>query len=364
MEQWQGYSETPSANRPAQYRNNSRHQPQSSSQEAGGPAVQQQGPIGGSYEAYQRPTTSSRSQSIPPSPAGVPRGRVLEHAGDGDLHMQDADPYNRTKYSTRSTPSSSQQQGLAQQQQQHLPRAGGMYLSQEESLAGQRYSPMDTRSPSSPYASTAQQSIPGNYTSYTSQGQSNRQSPTRGNANAYASPPNAYYTSARELTALSQTMRVQVLMGYFAASRSRSQQPLPPIQLSSPNGEQEFPPSATAALSAVFGHDVISPRHRHSRSHDLASQGQVPKFAQLKSLQDLQPNVNSQPAFRRANPEGGFISVSQPDLAKTLRSTDLLIRSPAHFSSHCKRSQHISLRLIEYAIRASSTNHPEIPDVS
>jgi len=37
--------------------------------------------------------------------------------------------------------------------------------------------------------------------------------------------------------------------------------------------------------------------------------GPVPKFLKVKSAQDLQPRINSQPLFRRANPEGGFISV-------------------------------------------------------
>ena len=42
--------------------------------------------------------------------------------------------------------------------------------------------------------------------------------------------------------------------------------------------------------------------------------GPVPRFTKLDSVQDLQPRVNPQPAFRRANPEGGFISVSLLDL--------------------------------------------------
>jgi dual specificity protein kinase YAK1 len=37
--------------------------------------------------------------------------------------------------------------------------------------------------------------------------------------------------------------------------------------------------------------------------------GPVPKFQKLKSVQELQPRINAQPPFRRANPEGGFISV-------------------------------------------------------
>jgi dual specificity protein kinase YAK1 len=37
--------------------------------------------------------------------------------------------------------------------------------------------------------------------------------------------------------------------------------------------------------------------------------GSVPKFQKIKSVQELQHRINAQPPFRRANPEGGFISV-------------------------------------------------------
>lgn len=39
------------------------------------------------------------------------------------------------------------------------------------------------------------------------------------------------------------------------------------------------------------------------------SKGPVPRFKKLDNLQDLEPKINPQPAFRRADPEGGFISV-------------------------------------------------------
>ncbi|EFE37503.1 hypothetical protein TRV_07844 [Trichophyton verrucosum HKI 0517] len=39
--------------------------------------------------------------------------------------------------------------------------------------------------------------------------------------------------------------------------------------------------------------------------------GPVPKFQSIKCISELQPRINKQPAFRRANPEGGFISPLQ-----------------------------------------------------
>ena len=40
------------------------------------------------------------------------------------------------------------------------------------------------------------------------------------------------------------------------------------------------------------------------------------KFRIVATVSDLNPIVNSQPKFRRANPDGGFISVCHPLLSK------------------------------------------------
>ena len=37
--------------------------------------------------------------------------------------------------------------------------------------------------------------------------------------------------------------------------------------------------------------------------------GPVPKFAKCLNTADLECKINDQPPFRRANPEGGFLSV-------------------------------------------------------
>lgn len=99
---------------------------------------------------------------------------------------------------------------------------------------------------------------------------------------------------------------------------------LPPIQSTDITPEQYYPQSATAQLNAVFGQEA-KPQRPHL-SHSLSGQqqpasgagpppvpgrGPVPKFQKVESTQDLKPKINTQPAFRRANPEGGFISVSQ-----------------------------------------------------
>jgi hypothetical protein len=93
---------------------------------------------------------------------------------------------------------------------------------------------------------------------------------------------------------------------------SASRQQLPSMQTEA-NPDQYYPQSATAQLNAVFSREVKSPRHVHPSNMPAApSRGAVPKFQKIKTGQDLQPRVNAQPAFRRANPEGGFISVRAP----------------------------------------------------
>lgn len=99
--------------------------------------------------------------------------------GDGDVPMEDADPY-KPKY------------GMGRPNHQH--RHSQQFLQQEESAAARRYSPMNL-SPTSPYAGNPQQAGQ-SYTSFSPQSQqqthSNRQSPTRNNP--YISPPNSYYS--------------------------------------------------------------------------------------------------------------------------------------------------------------------------
>jgi dual specificity protein kinase YAK1 len=86
-----------------------------------------------------------------------------------------------------------------------------------------------------------------------------------------------------------------------------------PLQLSPMNASDQshdpyYPHSATVQLNAVFGRDVKSPRQQYPLHS--GQKGPIPRFKSLKTAQDIDPRVHAQPAFRRANPEGGFISVS------------------------------------------------------
>lgn len=126
-------------------------------------------------EGYVQPSLSQRTPSIPlGSPAAPPSRGGGEYNGDGegDIRMEDVDQYGKGR----------------QRQHARLPSS---QLSQEESAAARRYSPMNL-SPSSPYAAG-----PGpagaQYQSYTPGGGA-RLSPTRGNSymgpnHYYASPP-------------------------------------------------------------------------------------------------------------------------------------------------------------------------------
>lgn len=100
---------------------------------------------------------------------------------------------------------------------------------------------------------------------------------------------------------------------FFAASSRQQPQHLPPIQPGETSPDQYYPASATAHLNAVFGREAKSPRHLHPQQQagtHGSPQAQVPRFTKLKRVEELEPRINPQPAFRRANPEGGFISVS------------------------------------------------------
>jgi dual specificity protein kinase YAK1 len=197
--------------------------------------------------------------------------------GDGDVPMEDADPYNKPKY--------------AASRPNHQHRHSQQFIQQGTSEAARRYSPMNL-SPQSPYNGSAQQGTQQaaqGYTSFSPQAQGSRQSPTR--SNPYISPPNSYYSPP--------------------ASRPHAPQ-LPPLQ-STMSPESFYPQSATAQLNAVYNREARSPRTTNPNPPQLPpiGRGPVPKFEKCTNTAELQPKINTQPPFRRAAPDGGFISPLQ-----------------------------------------------------
>ncbi|KAI1485903.1 kinase-like protein [Biscogniauxia mediterranea] len=209
------------------------------------------------YDQYSHPPQPSAT-----SPITTPQLRD----GNGDVPMQDAhDAYGGIKYPMRP------------HHQSHIAtaRPPTLHSPPEPSAAAQRYSPMEVLSPTSPYGSksTAQ----GQFSSPHSQ----RQSPTRGDYQS-TSP---YY------------------------GRQGSQ--LPPIS-SYANAQDNYPSSAVASLDGAFANDPKSPRRPLQPTVNVpAEKRPVPQFKKIGAPTDLRPKVNSQPPFRRANPEGGFISPLQ-----------------------------------------------------
>ena len=168
---------------------------------------------------------------------------------------------------------------------------------------------MKATTPSNYAISPQQQPPTASSSQYVSQNSSARQSPSR----AQPSSQNYYSTPSKSTaTPTHQGMNDFTTHDNADATSSR-QQPLhlPPIQAGDPLSDQFYPNSATAQLHAVFGREAKSPRHpRPSQQAPLDTpRGPVPRFQRLERSTDLDPRINAQPAFRRANPEGGFISV-------------------------------------------------------
>lgn len=209
------------------------------------------------YEPYKHP----QSPSI--SPSAATNYHLREKGGDIPMH-DNSDPYNRINC-------------LARPYDQLHPspaRGPSNYISQDPSPAAQRFSPMDTSSSNSSFGPPHQ----------IQNRQSSRQSPTR--PGSYSSP--IYCYSSRQ-----QTRQIPSATPYSSKSETRN-------------------PSASVQLNAVLGNDGRSPR-RHITQNSLSHSGRgcVLQFVKIRSAADLQPKINSQPAFRRADPEGGFISPLQ-----------------------------------------------------
>ncbi|KAI0480424.1 kinase-like protein [Xylariaceae sp. FL0804] len=258
MDQWQqGYHDASGASR--RYNGGNQMTP-------GREYAQQPGqvhpPAGFKYDHYSHST----QQPSATSPITTPQLRD----GNGDVPMHDAqDPYGNMKYPMRP------------HHQSHLSggRPPNLHSPSEPSAAAQRYSPMEVLSPTSPYFSnkgSGQGQGQGQYSTPHSQ----RQSPSR---NDYpASSP--YY------------------------GRQSSQ--LPPITPYA--NTQETYSSAGTPLDGTFSSDPKSPKRALPPSMNApAEKRPVPMFKKIGTTAELRPRVNTQPPFRRANPEGGFISPLQ-----------------------------------------------------
>ena len=210
-----------------------------------------------------------------------------------DVPMQDADRYTKAQH--------------------HPPRPHPQYqTSMGASTRQLSYSPMDTLSPSSPYAAGLRQPTQ-NPVLHSSQTAYTRQSPTR--PDSISSQAQGYYASPctfseRILPALG--LRSSGADAYSAPDVASYQAPPQALAIQSPpsNGNRSHPATAPAQLSAGFAQELRSPRQPHSHPNYLRPRGPIPRFRRLHSTDDLDPKINAQPPFRRANPEGGFISVS------------------------------------------------------
>jgi dual specificity protein kinase YAK1 len=292
--------------------------PQIKPQYGGQPPPQAQPPAGYTYESYQTPIAATKASSLGPniksvsmasSPAATPHSRDYVTT-DSDTPMEDADPYNRSKYPTRLT--------------QHN-RPSSQYMPNEESSAARRYSPMNILSPALPYNVSPTKSQ-NSYALPPSGPSSSRQSPTR--TNTYSSPSQPYQSPPCKFWScdLFVFRMMSDRFGFVLTAQRASR--LPPIQSADLNTDQYFPLSA----NSQFGPDTKSPRvGQQNNQSPSSSRGPIPKFVNVKSTQELRPRLNTQPPYRRANPEGGFISVSAHIEKKAhLMCTD----SP--LSSRCK----------------------------
>lgn len=273
-QQWSPYAESPLTNRQARYAPHTQAPQQLSSRD---PTL--------AAAMNQASSAPSRAQSINlSSPQNQQPGRGMYNGdGDGDVQMEDADPYNRKRPG-------------------HSRMHSAQLAHQEGSSAARRYSPMNL-SPSSPYAATPQQNQ-GHFAAFSPQMTLNSQSPTR---SSFQAMPNHGYYSPPGTIALDCVSTASA--NRLPASRPHAPQ-LPPLQ-STLNPEGQYPQNPSAQLSQVFSREQPkSPRHPPPVTQLGASKGPVPKFQKCLRVSELQPVINSQPPFRRANPEGGFLSVS------------------------------------------------------
>jgi dual specificity protein kinase YAK1 len=136
--------------------------PMHPSREAGG---QHLNAAGFGYDQYQAMSSAANNMSVSSTPASTPHSH--NYNSEGDVPMEDADPYNRTKYPSRPAPHQ---------------RSSSQYIPHEGSAAAQRYSPMNMFNAAGQFTSSpkSQSQTQAGYP-YQSQTPRSRQSPTRQN---------------------------------------------------------------------------------------------------------------------------------------------------------------------------------------
>ena len=191
----------------------------------------------------------------------TPQTQTHPYEHNGEVDMEDADPYNRTKYPPRPA---------------HQHRLSAQFVP-EVSTAAQRYSPMNAQLTGSNYVSSPKSQNPSSF-SYLNQPPNARLSPTRQtsyNTERYNEPPTPTRYPSDYATAMQNNAALSPDSFYPSAPGNAR-----PAALSRQQSQSQGP-------------------------------GPIPRFRKAKTMQDLNPKINTQPAFRRANPEGGFISPLQ-----------------------------------------------------
>ncbi|KAL1842840.1 hypothetical protein VTJ49DRAFT_4007 [Mycothermus thermophilus] len=296
MEQWQAYSDPASATAQRRYNGNASGlgstvvnvanvNPMASPRDfaTGAQNPVQQPPAGFKYDNYQgglNPHQQAQTSSNTSPPMASPNLRD----GNGDVPMQDSqDPYAALNSTTTKYP-------MRPHHQHHLSAGRAQTLQQESSVAAQRYSPMEVLPPTSPYGTAGPGSKPTTAAQYAQQQQQpvQRQSPTRSADYVSSQQQSPYYTTSRP-----PASQLSSIHGGYGTTENTTYSP----------GAISSPMDGTYA-------DPKSPK-RAAPSAPLHDKGPVPEFKRIRAPTDLKPKVNAQPPFRRANPEGGFISPLQ-----------------------------------------------------
>ena len=233
-------------------------------------------------QAYDSPSIASRAASLAISSpsAGESGARNMDYNGDydGDMPMEDADPFNRQKYARPPTKSNRTSQyispGPARRDIQgcrplftheHL---SCLFLRVESATAVE---PLHLLHPSTAASAPFSKST---------------------------ETLTSHLHNSNDTTLHLQPQRAHNLLNSPRCSRTCRHLPTTTLNL------------PTQQLNAMFGTEPQSPKHPQNPMSP-ASRGAVPQFAKVNDVASLEPRINAQPPFRRADPEGGFISPLQ-----------------------------------------------------
>lgn len=198
------------------------------------------------YDVYQPSPPAAYASTLSAAPIHPSQGSTTGFGTDGDLPMEDADPFNNQKYATRSS-------------QPHRSRPSSQHLLADDSLATRLYSPLHP-SLTNPYPGSSPGTSSTQFATFTPLTSSTRHSPTR--PPLHGSHSYSYQSTPRKFSHYPPFKDVVLIRLKIHDLNRPSFRHYNPLLIQTPTTTRQAPQHNTSMRS--LGETLL---HQHYRNH-------------------------------------------------------------------------------------------------